>query len=981
MMPQSRGAQDVVAFGPFRLYGRQRLLKRDGEPVKLGSRAFDVLLALVDKAGEVVGQGELLARVWPGVFVGEAVLRVNVAALRKALDGGENGSRYLATIAGRGYCFVAPISREPSGDEIEDGEPARPAYALPPAPGRRMVGRDDTVREICAMVAEKRFVTIVGAGGMGKTTVAVSVAHQLLSDFRSAVCFVELGPVSDPRLLAGAVASAFGLAVQAQDPTPELITHLRGKRTLLILDGCEHLISEVANLSERLFTESPGLHILSTSREALRAEGEYVHRLAPLACPPERGRLTIAETLAFPAPQLFVARMVSGGHNAELSAEEVRLVGDMCRMLGGIALAIELAAGRVEAFGVRQTAELLDSQFALLWPGRRTAPPRQQTLSATLDWSYNLLSEIERAVLRRISVFVGGFTLEAAVKVAGLLEFKDETVFDAIGDLVAKSLVAADTSIPEARYRLLDTTRAYAALKLDEAGERQAIRKRHANYYRDLIEQAARSGVDPPGYFAEEIDNIRAALTWAYSPVGDPTLAIDLTALSARIWLRKVLMTECREWMTKALALIGDGAAETPRHLMIHKALASASVLGEGFSEDFRARWTRTLELARSLQDVPTIVTGYLGLCGEAIRAPRLVDAVNEAQNCIDAVRDVPDPAVKALADSMMGLALQHSGRHPEAQEYLQRALDADTEASRLVQLREVGWDWRTACVGVFSNLLWLRGFPDQAAGMGAAAIEDARRMGYMIPISVAMQWGYFNKYLFDVNVDEVEDGAVDFVEHARVHGLLPDQGIALCLLGLCQARRGQYEEAEPLVAEGLRLMAEGHYEVLSPIFRAHLCEAALTAGHHEKAAAIMAELDSRDRNPVHFCSPEILRVKGVLALAGADPAAAKERFQESIVLSREQGALSFELRAAMSLSKLMAEQGLGQEALNLVESVYARFGEGFGSADLVSAKALIAAFTTASRGVSAAQRISSPSIPPSRHSRISSKNFTGPGP
>ncbi|MDB5483135.1 MAG: putative ATPase [Caulobacteraceae bacterium] len=981
-MPQSRGAQDVVSFGPFRLYGRQRLLKRDGEPVKLGSRAFDVLLALVDKAGEVVGQDELLARVWPGVFVGEAALRVNVAALRKALDSADGGSRYLTTITGRGYSFVAAVSRETNGGEIEDGdEPARPAYALPPAPGRRMVGRDDTVREICAMVTEKRFVTIVGAGGMGKTTVAVSVAHQLLGDFRSAVCFVELGPIGDPRLLAGAVASAFGLAVQAQDPTPELIAHLRGKRTLLILDGCEHLISEVANLSERLFTQSPELHILSTSREALRADGEYVYRLAPLACPPEKGSLTIAETLAFSAPQLFVARMVSGGHSAELSAEEVRLVGDMCRKLGGIALAIELAGGRVEAFGVRETARLLDSQFALLWPGRRTAPPRQQTLSATLDWSYNLLSEIERAVLRRTSVFVGGFTLEAAGKVAGPPEFKDETVFDAIGELVAKSLVAADTSIREARYRLLDTTRAYAALKLDEAGERQAIRKRHATYYRDLVEQAALSGVDPPGFFAEDIDNIRAALTWAYSSGDDPAFAIDLTALSARIWLRKVLMTECRGWMTKALALIGDGAAVTPQHLMIHKALASASVLGEGFSEDFRARWTRTLELARGLQDVPTIVTGYLGLCGEAIRAPRLVDAVNEAQNCIDAVRDVPDLAAKALADSMLGLALQHSGRHAEAQEYLQRALDADTEASRLVQLREVGWDWRTACVGVFSNLLWLRGFPDQAAGMGAAAIEDARRMGYMIPISVAMQWGYFNKYLLDVNVDEVETEVVDFVEHARAHGLMPDQGIALCLLGLCQARRGQYEEAEPLVAEGLRLMAEGHYEVLSPIFRAHLCEAALTAGHHEKAVAIMAELDARDRNPVHFHSPEILRVKGELALAGADQAAAKERFQESIALSREQGALSFELRTAMSLSKLLAGQGLGQEALNLVESVYARFGEGFGSADLVSARGLIAAFTTASRGVSAAQRISSPSIPPSRHSRISSKNFTGPGP
>jgi predicted ATPase/DNA-binding winged helix-turn-helix (wHTH) protein len=944
-MPQSSLVHDVASFGPFRLYRRQRLLKRDGEPVRLGSRAFDVLLALVDSAGEVVGHRDLFARVWPGVFVEDASLRVQVAALRKAFDSADGASRYLTTIAGRGYCFVAPVSTEENRDEIEDRDgPAPPAFALPPALGR-MVGRDDAVQEICAKLAQRRFVTIVGPGGMGKTTVAVSLAHQLLDDFRGAVCFVELSPLSDPRLLAGAVASALGLAVQAQDPTPELIAHLRSRRMLLILDSAEHLISEVANLSQRLFEESRELHILTTSRETLCAHDEYVYRLPPLASPPDKANLTTVQTLAFPAPQLFVERMMSGGRRTDLSAEEARLVGDICRKLGGVALAIELAAGRVEAYGVSQTAKLLDGQFALLWPGRRTAPTRHQTLSATLDWSYKLLSELERAVLRRTSVFVGGFTLEAALKVAGAADFGDEEVLEATVGLIAKSLVAVDVSAREPRYRLLDTTRGYAALKLDEAGEREATRLRHATYYRDLIERAAQIGADPAGFFAEDIDNIRAALTWTHSSGGDPALAVDLTALSARIWLRKVLMTECHAWMTKALALIGDGAAATPQHLMIHKALASASVLGSGFSEDFRTRWTRTLELARSLQDIPTIVTGHLGLCGEAVRAPRFVEALNEAQQCIDAVKDVPDVGAKALADGMLGVTQHHLGRHAQAQANFERALEPDTTASRLVQLREVGWDWRITCLGVVSNLQWMRGFPDQSMRTGAMTVEEARRTGYMIPISVAMTWQVFNNYLINIDIDEVETDAVDFVEHARQHGLVPDQGIALALLGLCQARRGRYEEAEPLVIEGLRLMAEGRYEVMSPIFRAHLCEAALTAGHHQKAAAIMAELQLRDRNPVHFCSAEILRVKGLLALAGADQAAANAWFQEAIDLSREQGALSFELRAAMSWSEFMAKQGLVKEALNLIQPVCARFVEGFGSADLLGAKQLIANF------------------------------------
>src|SRR5258706_14613091 len=212
-MAQNSHSQDFVSFGPFRLYRRQRLLKRNGEPVKLGSRAFDILLALVDNAGEVVGHKELLASGWPDVFVEAVSLRFQITALRKALGGAE-GSSYLTTIAGRGYCFVAPISRKSHRDGIEEGdETERPTYPLPSAMDR-MVGRDDAVREIRTEVTERRFVTIVGPGGMGKTTVAVAVAHQLLDDFCRAICFVDLSPLSDPRLLASTVASAFGLALQ-----------------------------------------------------------------------------------------------------------------------------------------------------------------------------------------------------------------------------------------------------------------------------------------------------------------------------------------------------------------------------------------------------------------------------------------------------------------------------------------------------------------------------------------------------------------------------------------------------------------------------------------------------------------------------------------------------------------------------------------------------------------------------------------------
>src|ERR1700687_3838142 len=313
---QSRGhsrlavaSGELVSSGPFRLFPSERVLKKADEPVKLGSRAFDILLVLVQHAGEVVVHKELIAKVWPGVFVEEVSLRVHIAALRKALDTGEAGTRYLTNVPGRGYCFVAPTSRErvesivPAADTSFDA-----VYQLPP-PLARMVGRDEAVREICQKLMAERFVSIVGPGGMGKTTVALSVAHALLTEFRGAVCFVELGPLSAPQLLAGTVASAFGLPVQSQDPIPGLVAHLRGKRILLILDSPEHLISQAAVAAERLFSDLPDLHILVTSREILRVEGESVHHLSPLKSPPDNPNLTVAEMLNFPAAKLFMERV------------------------------------------------------------------------------------------------------------------------------------------------------------------------------------------------------------------------------------------------------------------------------------------------------------------------------------------------------------------------------------------------------------------------------------------------------------------------------------------------------------------------------------------------------------------------------------------------------------------------------------------------------------------------------------------------
>ena len=298
-----------VAFGPFRLFVRRRLLERDGIPVALGSRALDILILLVERAGNIVSKEDLISRVWPNLTVDENSLRVHVAGLRKALGDGQAGHRYVTNVSGRGYCFVAPIVHlaEPKAASHPEPMIADQVHRLPLRLAR-MVGRDETVRTISDLLAMQRFVTIHGPGGIGKTTVAIWVGHAGLDAFEGAVRFFDLAALKDPRLVPSAVASTLGLPVQSSDPTPGIISFLRTRRMLLILDNCEHVVGAALTLAERIFQEAPEVAILATSREALRVEGEHVYTLPALENPPEGVDLTAAQVLAFPAAHLFLER-------------------------------------------------------------------------------------------------------------------------------------------------------------------------------------------------------------------------------------------------------------------------------------------------------------------------------------------------------------------------------------------------------------------------------------------------------------------------------------------------------------------------------------------------------------------------------------------------------------------------------------------------------------------------------------------------
>jgi predicted ATPase/DNA-binding winged helix-turn-helix (wHTH) protein len=474
-----------LRFGPFELNIAERSLKKANQVIPLGGRAYDILIALLENAGEIVAKSELIAKAWPDVTVEEGSLRVHLSALRKALGDGQFGNKYIASIQGQGYRFIAPVTRCPADSDRRSSASAGLSN-LPPALDR-MVGRDDVVLEIQSRLPKERLMTILGAGGMGKTTVALAVGHLALAHF-TAVFFVDLSNVSDKDQVISAVASAIGLDRRLVDPKEALLNFLRPHRTLIILDSCEHLIEKTADIADSILRSTLGVHMLATSREILQVAGERLFHLPPLECPPEQPGLTASKLLAYPATQLFVERISARGGGLSFGDDEAPVVAEICRKLDGIALAIELAAGRAANFGVRNTLGKLGSRLDLLKFGRRTANPRHQSLKAALDWSHDHLSEVERVVLRRIAIFNGHFTLEAALAVGKEGEIGQPEIEGAIESLFNKSLVVVRTSSRGTLYRLLDTTRCYALEKLALSGEHDSTSARHASFSMRLLD-------------------------------------------------------------------------------------------------------------------------------------------------------------------------------------------------------------------------------------------------------------------------------------------------------------------------------------------------------------------------------------------------------------------------------------------------------------------------------------------------------------
>src|SRR5947199_84139 len=844
-----------LEFGRFRVVRHRRELLVDGRAVELGGRAFDTLIALIDARGSIVDKDRLMRRVWPDRVVEENNLQAQISALRKVFGADRD---LIRTVAGRGYQFTG---------DIRDAETAvTPPAGLTNLPSHLpdLIGRDASLDTVVDLITAHRLVTLTGAGGVGKTRLALEAARQLLPRFPDGVWLVELGPLADP----------------AEDD------------------------------------------------------------------------LDADDVSRYGAIRLFDARARAAEPGYVADRRRAATVAAICRRLDGIPLAIELAAARVPAFGVDGIAARLGDRFHLLTGGRRTALPRQQTLRATLDWSYELLSEPERITLRRLAVFAGGFSLEAATAVVSSPDLPASEVSDCVAGLVSRSLVSAHAGELSMQYRLLETTRAYAREKLSASGELATLARRHAEYFGALFEQGnSELGTRPVtewmAAYGKQIDDVRAALDWAFSSSRDVAAGVALTIAVVPLWTHLPLMEECRRRVAQPLGSVGAAASRERRGEM---QLLAAEVAGLMYPKavvpETRSAFAGTLEIADRLDDTDYRLRALWGLWVDRMNSGDVRQAMTLAETFSRAAAKSTDPLAAPVGDRMTGFALHFLGDQTQARRHIERMLDGPRPSVHELHIVRFQFDpWVTARSRL-ATILWLQGHPDQAVSTAQRGVEEAVALNHAVTLCNAFAQGACSVAFLAGDLAAAERFVTVLLEYSDRHGLAFWHADGRCFKGVLLLRRGDTGRGLDMLRATLGELSKTPLHTRYDPFLGEVADALSRVGLvAEGLAAIDQALDRTKQSGGLWHVAELLRIKGeTVCRAGAPNAggAGEALFRQYRHCAQRQDALSWELRASTSLARLWHGRRRGSQARKLLSAVYRRFTEGFGTADLVSAKALL---------------------------------------
>jgi predicted ATPase len=784
---------------------------------------------------------------------------------------------------------------------------------------------------------------------VGKTSLALAAANELMEEYRDGAVFIDLGALTTDAMARAALAAGVGVGGDGRNVLTETIEALTDRSLLVVLDNCEHLIDAAGEIAEALFVGAPGAAILTTSREPLRAAGERVFRLDPLELPPTSDGLTTECARRYAAVRLFEERAVARLGDFVMSDDDAPVVCEICRRLDGIPLAIELASATIDVFGLRGLAGQLDSRFDVLNRGRRTALPRHQTLRATLDWSYRILPLEQQTILQRLSIFAGAFTLDAARAIARGGLVSEGPIVEGVAELAAKSLISVELSADEARYRLLESTRHYCLEHLRASDDFERVGEAYAQWCRAAVE-AAESRWTPrtPGDWVARhgflIDDVRGALTHCLALEARTGLACDLLSVAMPLFHRRSLILESLGYAERLLErLRAAGVADSRATMQVKAAHGLALWYSQGQGPDTRAAWSEAYDLACELDDTRHKLVGLWGLwtCalyGGDVPATR-ARAVDFSVLAADQTR-----ADQIDADYMMGCALHSDGDTQGSRRYIENVLAASRQPILANGALRFGFSQGVVARTTYAKILWLEGFPDQAMASAEQAVAEADAMGHGLTICFALVDAAANTAMLRGEPGAARRSLTRYYEFNARNGLAARDKFAKGLEASILLAEGRVEEGvrlallafDPGNRQGARL----------PGLIGSMAETLARLGRVSEALAIVTHtLQGIARHPGQWTRPEALRsLAAITAMQGGRDSAreAAALLRQSMTLAKAHGALAWRLRTATTMANLWRDGLNRREAEDHLCSAYEAFTEGFATADMRAARAAL---------------------------------------
>jgi predicted ATPase/DNA-binding winged helix-turn-helix (wHTH) protein len=938
---------DIVSFGPFELHRQQRRLTRDGRVVPLGSRALDLLLVLIDNAGQLVQKEQLIASVWPNVHVEDVALRVHIAGLRKVLGEGRPQSRDVVNVPGRGYQFVTPIRMKPTAV-------SPPAQTAPAAPSPDhlphstcIIGRDQEIEQIAARLSAERCVTIIGPGGIGKTTVGLAVAHRLAPQFADGAFFVDLAPLLDGRHIPGAIAAAIGIPGADGAPLERLVALLQDKTALILLDNCEHLSGEVAHVVGALMT-TPNLKILATSRERLHVAKEKVYHLPTLQVPDEVAHLTVPDAMRYSAVELFVERATISNERFVLDPMNTAMVVEICRQLDGLALAIELAASRMDTFGVADIASMLTDRFRVLRRSPRDATSRHGSLLAALDWSYDLLDGELQAFLQRIATFASRFTLDDAVAMVDGAQTSKADVVDYLAELADKSFITVDLSESSAYYRLYETMRKYVRHKSQAAGTLDRIRHDHAVYMVQLFTRAAREAeqyraADWLALYGRYLEDVRFAIDWSMATVGDKALAISLTASASTLWVYRSLLSELQHRCERALAELGPEAAQgSAREMTLFAALSYAMVNLYGPTPQGTQACRTALDIARKIGDHSSQVKSLLALWNGCFANGEVRQSLGLAQEFMTVAGKLGQADI-LVAHRMLGSSHFYLGNVGQARKHMEIMVSGYSATHHDAHLARFGFGQLSSGRGLLAFYLRYQGCFDGAMEATRRSVQEAVDSGHAMTICGVLGTTSVSNAIAIGHLDEAQSYVDILSAKARNHGLHRWGNFAIGFEGIICARTGKLDQAMQKLSRAVEQADDRANTRYMLIFSEYALVLGEIGDPEGGLAVINGTLDRLSGTGETWYEPELFRCRAELSrMSGLKEDKVEDLFQLAMARAQELDAVAFRLQAAKGLARYLHDRGRSQEGLKALKPVYDLFVEGHDSPELAQTRNLL---------------------------------------